>query len=136
MSAINENMNKVIAVTASQQASNATPAHYDYVNTAVFEIGQVIPLTGYFLLEYTPDDGRGRIADVDKTPLIGFATALVNNKFGIFPMTLRGLHLHAPEKRPTILCPCGGIQGNDVFFDSMSDYMQAMEYLHTWKYQS
>jgi len=34
MSAINENMNKVIAVTASQQKSNATSAYYACVDTA------------------------------------------------------------------------------------------------------
>ena len=34
MSAINENINKVIAVTASQQASNAAPAYYACVDTA------------------------------------------------------------------------------------------------------
>lgn len=34
MSAINENMNKVIAVTASQQASNTTSAYYACVDTA------------------------------------------------------------------------------------------------------
>lgn len=34
MSVINENINKVIAVTASQQASNATPAYYACVDTA------------------------------------------------------------------------------------------------------
>lgn len=123
------------ALEAARKAANiakmnAGNQHAKKTNSPNFEIGEVIPLTGYYLLEYIPDDGRGRIAFVDKTPLIGFATAVVNNKFGIFPMTLRGFHFHAPDKPPTILCPCGGILADDVFLDDLGDYMQAMKWKH------
>jgi hypothetical protein len=101
------------------------------INQQFFEIGKVIPLQGHFLLEYTPDDGRGFIAHVDKIPLIGFAFALVENRLGFFPLTLRGLHIHEEDKPPTILCPSGGVLAKDVFLDSLDDFMQAMNYKHS-----
>lgn len=109
-------------------------------NSQFFDIGKVIPLQGYFLLEYTPDDGRGCIAHVDKIPLIGFAFALVENKFGMFPLTPRGLYIYEDNKLPTILCPCGGVcsggdEDHDVFMDNLADFMQAKAMLHSmgWK---
>jgi hypothetical protein len=100
-------------------------------NRLIFELGKVIAVQGYFLLEYTPDDGRGFIAHVDKVPLIGFAFAVVENKLGMFPLTLRGLYIHEENNLPSILCPCGGVLSKDVFLDSLEDFMQAMEYKHS-----
>ncbi|MFZ6774301.1 hypothetical protein ACO0LB_16450 [Undibacterium sp. SXout7W] len=66
MSAINENMNKVIAVTASQQTSNATSAYYACVDTA-----EVLSERGSF------GDEIGNLLDIQdqntvfNAPLIG-----------------------------------------------------------------
>jgi hypothetical protein len=98
---------------------------------AFYELNKMMPLSGYFILEYTPDDGRGMIAHVDKIPLVGIANALIENKFGWFPVTLRGIYLHDEENPPTILCPCGGVLTKDVFLDSLDDFMQAMAYRHS-----
>lgn len=105
---------------------NLTPTNIQF-----FELGTVITLQGHFLLEYTPDDGRGLIAHVDKIPLIGFAFALVEKRFGMFPLTPRGLYIHEEDKPPTILCPCGGVLVKDVFLDNLDDFMQAMNYKHS-----
>lgn len=105
---------------------NLTPTNQQF-----FEIGKVIPLQGHFLLEYTPDDGRGFIAHVDKIPLIGFAFVVIEKRLEMFPLTLRGLYIHESDKQPTILCPCGGVLAKDVFLDTLEDFMQAMCYKYS-----
>lgn len=98
------------------------------------EMGDVMPLAGYFLLEYVPEDGRGMPAHLDKMPLVGFVFARVKitDWFSLFPLTLRGIYIHEKNNPPTILCPCGGVLCKDVFFDSLDDYMQAMAYKHSY----
>lgn len=100
-------------------------------NQQFFELNKVIHSQGYFLLEYTPDDGRGFIAHIEKVPLIGFAFVLVEKRLEMFPLTLRGLYIHKSDKQPAILCPWGGVLAKDVILDTLEDFIQAMSYKHS-----
>ncbi|MBC3931660.1 hypothetical protein [Undibacterium curvum] len=63
MNSINHNMNKAIAITASQQESNATPAHYACIDTAEVlnerggfgdEIGNLLDIQGQSVVFNAP----------------------------------------------------------------------------------
>jgi hypothetical protein len=97
-------------------------------------MGDVMPMAGYFLIEYIPDDDRGMPAHLDKMPLVGFAFAQlkITDWSSLFPLTLRGIYIHEKNNPPTILCPCGGVLHKDIFFDCLDDYMQAMAYKHAY----
>lgn len=96
--------------------------------------------TGHFLLEYTPDDGRGRIAHVDKMPLLGFVDCSIGNctEDGFkrlrrwLPVTVNGVQYHEIDQHLTILFPCGGVQNKEGFLDFLDDFMLAMDYRHKY----
>lgn len=128
MNAITTNAKQMIAATKTFHANENNP----------YEISFMLPLpAGYYVLEYIPDDGRGCPSHIEKTPIIGMAHVFFKNKRCLFPVTLLEVLFHEENNAPTILCPCGGVQSGgeknrNVFFDSLDDFMEGMDYIHKY----